>query len=651
MAYENLKNSIKQTIKQNSNQEITGNLLQSTLLSIIDNVTKGYKLVGIADTHTDPGIPDDNVYYIATANGTYVNFGINIQEPGYLSLIMYSSLEKKWTLKVITRIDKRQYDSCMFFDVEKYDDTYILMPAYLKNEGILIPSIVLDVSRIFARKDNLKEFKLVNITNIADVPAVIATNAEGDVIKVIYNKDRSTELDINCNDFSKNCTYFLINCATTYNFYVVHRTEASDDTQIITYDDPTTRIPWLSYLRNQNLSYDTYFNFLAEEPLFVSSNRLGDSIISTDLFKIGIIINSDKSNIGQTLHVRNAISKKDFPAFNIPSIVFFDGDFNVVDTYYSDTRNFDYDINSASFNRKIVYGCVTSFKNSVRPRVWFDYMNDSKYLDKNKMNNFSFNTSIGVSGALLNFLYKHVKSFTGKRCTIFGDSITWLGNDDCTGTRGWTKYLKDNSNFVSIKSYARSGATWTNTAKTVYDIQENTSNTSDNNNIFNQINRYINAIENGEDKLSNYILIALGTNDALFRYSQSISDYDKIDNIFTEQNFENNVAINTCLSLVKSIKYIADMIFNHFPEAKVVVLTPLQSASIDFYKISKCGDIIEAAAHRCSWNVIRQDKECGISFMQEKRNYVNTYDGIHTSDKGAKKIGNYIYKRLCGMLL
>lgn len=38
MAYENLKTAIKQAIKQNSNQEITGNLLQSTLLSMVDTI-------------------------------------------------------------------------------------------------------------------------------------------------------------------------------------------------------------------------------------------------------------------------------------------------------------------------------------------------------------------------------------------------------------------------------------------------------------------------------------------------------------------------------------------------------------------------------------------------------------------------------------
>ena len=38
MAYENLKNAIKQTIKQNGNQEITGILLQNALIAIINEI-------------------------------------------------------------------------------------------------------------------------------------------------------------------------------------------------------------------------------------------------------------------------------------------------------------------------------------------------------------------------------------------------------------------------------------------------------------------------------------------------------------------------------------------------------------------------------------------------------------------------------------
>lgn len=38
MAYENLKDAIKRVIKQNSNQEITGSILQNTLLSVVDSI-------------------------------------------------------------------------------------------------------------------------------------------------------------------------------------------------------------------------------------------------------------------------------------------------------------------------------------------------------------------------------------------------------------------------------------------------------------------------------------------------------------------------------------------------------------------------------------------------------------------------------------
>lgn len=46
MAYENLKNAIRQVIKQNGNQEITGNLLQSTLLNMVDNIPEVVQELG-----------------------------------------------------------------------------------------------------------------------------------------------------------------------------------------------------------------------------------------------------------------------------------------------------------------------------------------------------------------------------------------------------------------------------------------------------------------------------------------------------------------------------------------------------------------------------------------------------------------------------
>ena len=74
MAYENLKTAIKQAIKQNGNQEITGNLLQSTLLNIVNILGEGATFAGIATPATDPGTSEGNVFYLACEAGEYVNF-------------------------------------------------------------------------------------------------------------------------------------------------------------------------------------------------------------------------------------------------------------------------------------------------------------------------------------------------------------------------------------------------------------------------------------------------------------------------------------------------------------------------------------------------------------------------------------------------
>lgn len=73
--YSTLKAAIQQVIKENGNNEITGNLLQQSLLSMINSLGSGYQFVGGATPATNPGTPDNNVFYLATENGTYTNFG------------------------------------------------------------------------------------------------------------------------------------------------------------------------------------------------------------------------------------------------------------------------------------------------------------------------------------------------------------------------------------------------------------------------------------------------------------------------------------------------------------------------------------------------------------------------------------------------
>ena len=72
--YEQLKQAVADVIKSNGNQEITGAILQNALLSIISTVGSKATFAGIAIPSTNPGTPDQNVFWIASTNGTYSNF-------------------------------------------------------------------------------------------------------------------------------------------------------------------------------------------------------------------------------------------------------------------------------------------------------------------------------------------------------------------------------------------------------------------------------------------------------------------------------------------------------------------------------------------------------------------------------------------------
>lgn len=74
MAYDQIKESIKAVIKENGNYEITGNVLQTVLLSMVDTLEPEYQFLGIATKSTVPVVVEGNSFYITTEVGTYTNF-------------------------------------------------------------------------------------------------------------------------------------------------------------------------------------------------------------------------------------------------------------------------------------------------------------------------------------------------------------------------------------------------------------------------------------------------------------------------------------------------------------------------------------------------------------------------------------------------
>lgn len=74
-----LKKAIADVIKTNGNEEITGAIMQQTLISIVDNLGSNAQFGGVAVPSTVPADTDGSLFYLASTQGTYPNFsGIEV---------------------------------------------------------------------------------------------------------------------------------------------------------------------------------------------------------------------------------------------------------------------------------------------------------------------------------------------------------------------------------------------------------------------------------------------------------------------------------------------------------------------------------------------------------------------------------------------
>lgn len=88
--YATLKAAIQDVIKQNGANAITGNILQQSLIAMVESLGAGYQFGGIATPTTAPGTPDQRVFYIGFIPGTYSNMGGGTVEPGTIGVFSYN---------------------------------------------------------------------------------------------------------------------------------------------------------------------------------------------------------------------------------------------------------------------------------------------------------------------------------------------------------------------------------------------------------------------------------------------------------------------------------------------------------------------------------------------------------------------------------
>lgn len=88
--YATLKSTIEDNIKQNGTNAITGPVLQSALLAMVNSLGAEFQFGGVAAPTDNPGTPDYKVAYIASNPGTYSNFGGITLADGEVAILLWS---------------------------------------------------------------------------------------------------------------------------------------------------------------------------------------------------------------------------------------------------------------------------------------------------------------------------------------------------------------------------------------------------------------------------------------------------------------------------------------------------------------------------------------------------------------------------------
>jgi hypothetical protein len=168
--YSVLKDDIDDNIKQNGDGDITGQVLQTQLFAMITSLGAGYQFMGVAKltpTPTDPGSPDQNVFYVAFQPGIYSNFGSQTVADGEIAILKWNG---SWTKEVTGAATAAQVTELGQEVDEVSNDVYGIDD---KESGISITSWspgVVDKGTGYINSA-ITEFKCCYFTSIADYAA------------------------------------------------------------------------------------------------------------------------------------------------------------------------------------------------------------------------------------------------------------------------------------------------------------------------------------------------------------------------------------------------------------------------------------------------------------------------------------------------
>ena len=225
---------------------------------------------------------------------------------------------------------------------------------------------------------------------------------------------------------------------------------------------------------------------------------------------------------------------------------------------------------------------------------------------------------------------------------LLGDSNTWIGGDLCDNPKGWNYWLRETLQPAFCRSYARSGATWTNTARTRRNPDENIAVIGPDNVVYNQVVRLKSDADSCRVPVPDLIVVMCGTNDAWFSRRRP--------GIWADDASQVNLSTITsalpsgATSLARSVMLSCRMLQEGFPGTSLILVTPMPPTATSPANIARVADLIARCGKRLGVPGVRLDLESGIDPAEEKVKPRFTTDGTHTSAEGARRVAEIISK-------
>lgn len=221
---------------------------------------------------------------------------------------------------------------------------------------------------------------------------------------------------------------------------------------------------------------------------------------------------------------------------------------------------------------------------------------------------------------------------------FLGDSNIWIGGEDCSGKRSWAYWVTQGLNPDVVKSYARSGATIGNTRLTAIDPDHYSELLNDTNTLYNQVVRLRRDINNGAIGVPDLVIIGAGVNDAWFADRRPGSLKIQPGQMRLSFNCPPSDATTVQMAMSVILSGLADYV----QPDHIVIVTPPLTTKTSPERIDSVTRCIRSVADKESRIVEGRnciDEEC---LKREYKKFQLTTDGVHTSEAGAQKLGQYI---------